>query len=120
MAEQPSVRLNSMGFGQPSLFTVHPQDPNYSYLIANIAAGQHRIESDSGFNAIAYGFGSAESYGYNAGTNIRDLYNFLVTTEPAQPRTGSGCLYRNPDFPECYLPLSTNIPVLGFSWFSNA
>ena len=66
----------------PSLFTVHPQDPNYSYLIANVAAGQHRIESDSGFNAIAYGFGSAESYGYNAGTNIRDLYNFLSPLNP--------------------------------------
>ncbi|MGC5316993.1 hypothetical protein ACPXBS_26085, partial [Escherichia coli] len=29
--------------------------------------------SDSGFNAIAYGFGNAESYGYNAGTNVVDL-----------------------------------------------
>lgn len=66
----------------PALFTVHPQDPNYSYLIATVTAGQHRIESDSGFNAIAYGFGSAESYGYNAGTNIRDLYNFLTPINP--------------------------------------
>jgi gliding motility-associated-like protein len=61
-------------------FTVHPQDPGYSYLRyrltipAPIGAGFHYIESDSGFNAIAYGFGSAESYGYNAGTNIKDLY----------------------------------------------
>jgi gliding motility-associated-like protein len=58
----------------PSLFTVHPQDPNYSYLTQTIGSGQRRIESDSGFNAIAYGFGTAESYGYNAGTNVRDLY----------------------------------------------
>ena len=56
----------------PALFTVHPQDPNFSYLSTQLAAsGVHNIESDSGFNAIAYGFGSAESYGYNAGTNIK-------------------------------------------------
>lgn len=66
----------------PALFTVHPQDANFSYLISTVTAGQHRIESDSGFNAIAYGFGSAESYGYNAGTNIRDLYNFLSPINP--------------------------------------
>ena len=55
-------------------FIPHPQDPNYSYIRLNIAPGPHRIKSDSGFNAIAYGFGNAESYGYNAGTNIKDLY----------------------------------------------
>ena len=55
-------------------FVTHPQAPNYSYLKKTITAGFHIIQSDSGFNAIAYGFGSAESYGYNAGTNIKDLY----------------------------------------------
>jgi gliding motility-associated-like protein len=58
----------------PTLFTVHPQDPAYSYMKKNVLSGSHRIESDSGFNAIAYGFGAAESYGYNAGTNVKDLY----------------------------------------------
>ena len=58
----------------PALFTVHPQDAGYSYLTQSVGSQQRRIESDSGFNAIAYGFGSAESYGYNAGTNVRDLY----------------------------------------------
>ncbi len=37
----------------------------------------HQITSDSGFLAIAYGFGNVESYGYNAGTNVRDLYQFI-------------------------------------------
>ena len=64
-------------------FTVHPQDPNYSYLIQQLPSqGVYTIQSDSGFNAIAYGFGQAESYGYNAGTNIRDLYNFLTPINP--------------------------------------
>jgi gliding motility-associated-like protein len=64
----------------PALFTVHPQDPGYSYLTQNVGSMQRRIESDSGFNAIAYGFGNAESYGYNAGTNVRDLYQKVGVT----------------------------------------
>ncbi len=63
-------------------FTPHPQDPNYVYLKQSVSAGPHVIQSDSGFNAIAYGFGTTESYGYNAGTNIRDLYNFLTPINP--------------------------------------
>jgi gliding motility-associated-like protein len=58
----------------PSSFVVHPRDATYSYLKQPVSGGQHIIRSDSGFNAIAYGFGNAESYGYNAGTNIKDLY----------------------------------------------
>ena len=67
----------------PSLFITHPQDPNYAYLSSRLSnSGVHIIESDSGFNAIAYGFGSTESYGYNAGTNIKDLFNFLQPLNP--------------------------------------
>ena len=66
----------------PALFIVHPQDPAYSYLIQSVPVGFRTIQSDSGFNAIAYGFGNFESYGYNAGTNIRDLYNFLTPINP--------------------------------------
>jgi gliding motility-associated-like protein len=58
----------------PASFTVHPQDAAYSFIkIAGLNLGQHTLESDSGFNAIAYGFANAESYGYNAGTNVRDF-----------------------------------------------
>lgn len=35
------------------------------------------MTSDSGFNAICYGFGNVESYGYSAGTNVRDLNQFI-------------------------------------------
>jgi gliding motility-associated-like protein len=37
----------------------------------------HRVTCDSGFIAIAYGYGNVESYGYNAGTNVKDLYQFI-------------------------------------------
>ena len=36
-------------------------------------SGQHIIESDSAFTAITYGLGSVESYGYNAGTLVKNL-----------------------------------------------
>lgn len=35
------------------------------------------LNADSGFNAIAYGFGDFESYAYSAGTNVKDLYRAL-------------------------------------------
>ena len=55
-------------------FLPHPNEPNYSYAIIPVTSGKsHALYSDSGFNAIAYGFGNFESYGYNAGTNIVDL-----------------------------------------------
>ncbi len=59
-------------------FTVHPRDANYSYLKQPLpGSGVFSIQSDSGFNAIAYGFGNAESYGYNAGTNVVDLFQYV-------------------------------------------
>lgn len=61
------------GVNRASAFGVHPRDSDYSFAILSVNAGSHTLESDSGYNAIAYGFGNAESYGYNAGTNIIDL-----------------------------------------------
>ncbi|NCI46339.1 PKD domain-containing protein [Sediminibacterium soli] len=69
--------------GNPvSNFLPHPQDANYSYAIISVSSGSHRLYSDTGFNAIAYGFGSTESYGYNAGTNIRDFSARTVFQNP--------------------------------------
>jgi gliding motility-associated-like protein len=73
----------------PTAFTVLPQDNSYSYAriwkqggntlatATPLASGTHRLVCDSGFNAIAYGFGSAESYGYSAGANLKDLTNAI-------------------------------------------
>ena len=65
-----------------SSFIPYTIDPTYSYNQISVSAGSHTIQADSGFNAIAYGYGSPESYGYNAGTNIRDLYNFVTPINP--------------------------------------
>ena len=66
----PTFRLD----GVARTFIPHPQDPTYVYGQFNVPVGVHRMLSDSGFSAIAYGYGNVESYGYNAGTNIKDLY----------------------------------------------
>ncbi len=63
-------------------FIVHPQNPNYVYLQQNVSPGQHTVLSDSGFNITAYGYGAFESYGYNGGTNIKDLLTFITPINP--------------------------------------
>ena len=61
-----------------SNFIAHPLDKKYSYATIYLGSpGGHRIQSDSGFNAIAYGVGSAESYAYSAGTNLKDLNQYV-------------------------------------------
>jgi hypothetical protein len=62
---------------------VHPQNPAYSYAyLANVTQGYHTLKSDSGFNAMAYGYANAESYGYSAGANVKDLYQYISVETP--------------------------------------
>ena len=74
-------------------WTVHPSEPNYSYAyIGNVSQGYHTLTSDSGFNALAYGYASAESYGYSAGANVKDLYQFVtIRNQFATVNFPAGC-----------------------------
>jgi gliding motility-associated-like protein len=99
-------------------FTVHPGDANYSYIkIPGLAQGQHLIQSDSGFNAIAYGFANAESYGYNAGTNVIDLYQF-ITTQNANAIVNAPVSCKSSPFNISitlpYVPLSLKWEIAGY------
>lgn len=74
----PTNGLTSLKIDGATTFTdvfAHPALPGYSCVRHNLGgvAGQHIIESDSAFNAITYGLGSVESYGYNAGTLVKNL-----------------------------------------------
>ncbi|HEX8331286.1 MAG TPA: PKD domain-containing protein [Segetibacter sp.] len=56
---------------------------SYSYLqedVTNISLTNpvQTLTADSGFIAVAYGYGQVESYGYNAGTNVKDLYQYVT------------------------------------------
>ena len=76
-----SLRIDG---GRPTGSFIPIGTSGYSYLHENVTAStqsnpSHRINADSGFVALAYGLGAVESYGYNAGTNVIDLYQFITT-----------------------------------------
>jgi gliding motility-associated-like protein len=59
----------------------------YSYLQEDVTNStlinpSHNIHADDGFIAIAYGMGWVESYGYNAGTNVRDFTQSIAFQNP--------------------------------------
>ena len=112
----------------------------YSYLQEEVTAStninpSHRVYADSGFIAIAYGYGNVESYGYNAGTNVRDLYQFVsvqnqYATVPFPAACKSSPFYFSMVFP--YQPtqiawdfnglfsnVTINNPVYDSTWFVN-
>lgn len=89
-------------------FNVHPQDPAFSYIqISGLALGQHTLSSDSGFNAIAYGFATTESYGYNAGTNVIDLSKELELETTYGIETSPSICTNAPFKFKFYIPDST-------------
>ena len=68
--------------GAPVVFNPVPANPLYSYSQSTVAVGSHTLAADSGFNSIAYGFGSIESYGYLGGTRIRNLQQQTMAVNP--------------------------------------
>ncbi len=77
--------------GAPVNFTRVAADPTYSYAQISVNAGVHTLKADKGFNAIAYGFGSAESYGYSAGANVNSL-GIELETRVKNIKTTDGCV----------------------------
>lgn len=74
----PTTGLASLTIDGSSTFThvfPHPNLAGYTCIRQNLGgtAGQHIIQSDSAFTAITYGLGNVESYGYNAGTLVKNL-----------------------------------------------
>jgi gliding motility-associated-like protein len=74
----PSFKINGAA-PNGSFIPIVPNN-GYSYLIEDIssAGSSSRLTADSGFNAIAYGLGNFESYGYSAGTNLKDIYQYVT------------------------------------------
>ncbi|NEU09516.1 PKD domain-containing protein [Flavihumibacter sp. R14] len=77
--------------GAPVSFRPISGDPAYSYAQLTVNAGVHNLRADKGFNAIAYGFGSAESYGYSAGANVKSL-GIELETRVKNVITTTGCI----------------------------
>jgi gliding motility-associated-like protein len=83
------------GMPPTGTFITHPANTAYSYIQIPVNGGAHNLKCDTPFTAIAYGFGNAESYGYSAGVNLKDQYQFIstqneyATTEDATACVGS-------------------------------
>ncbi len=86
----------------------------YSFIQEDVTTStatspSHRIVCDSGFICIAYGFGNVESYGYNAGANVKDLNQQLTVENKFAtvqlPITCKGTIF-TPSITLPYQPLS--------------
>ena len=66
---------------------------SYVYTQIPVSAGAHTITAGANFTAIAYGYGPAESYGYAAGTNLRNLNEFITFSNLSNSGSSqlSGC-----------------------------
>ncbi|WP_461453201.1 PKD domain-containing protein [Mucilaginibacter sp.] len=95
--------------GQPyTSFTGVPTNSLYSYAQIPVVNGPHTIAANTGFNAIAYGFGQHESYGYAAGANLQNLNEFIALENPQTDSTQSnGCSGVNYNL-QLTLPYKTN------------
>lgn len=76
-------------------FKAVPGSSAYAYGQFPVSSGTHNIKASDGFNAIAYGFGNAESYGYSAGTNLRNLNEFVQIKNSIGDSIASACVGEN-------------------------
>jgi len=94
-------------------FTALPANNGYAYAQIVVSKGTHTLNCDAGFNAIAYGFGNAESYGYSAGTNLKDLYQFVsIRNQYATVNFPAGCKNSPFEFSMTFPYKPTNIKWL--------
>ncbi|RYG20041.1 MAG: PKD domain-containing protein [Chitinophagaceae bacterium] len=73
----------------------------YSYAVVNVtnSSDQHRLIANGGFVAIAYGYGTVESYAYLAGTDLKNLKsNIQVFPSGGSIASSSFCLGTDFDF----------------------
>ncbi len=94
------------GTAPASGFKTVPGNSTYSYGQFPVSSGTHNIKASTGFNAIAYGFGNAESYGYSAGTNLKNLNEFVQIKSTAGDTLSNACVGQNVKL-EVTLPYTT-------------
>ncbi len=84
----PSYTYPHARNGSPGLKGV-----NYTVIVKRWTAAQQqvRVTCDSAYTAITYGLGSVESYGYNAGTLVKNLKILDSTSIPSGNGSGFTC-----------------------------
>lgn len=88
-ADAPSLKVD--GAAVSGFKTI---DSEYSYVIIDVTSSsdQHRIVAKGGFVAIAYGYGSFESYAYLAGADVKNLFQNITVNDKANNVLSSGCV----------------------------
>ncbi|BAV04034.1 gliding motility-associated C-terminal domain-containing protein [Filimonas lacunae] len=78
----------------------HPNVPGYTVVVKvwGAAQAQASVSSDVPFTAVTYGLGVFESYGYNAGTLVRNL-NAIAGIVNAYDSSGNNSAYACPGTP---------------------
>jgi gliding motility-associated-like protein len=91
-----------------------PGLPGYKMVTKEFPATglQHTVRSDSAFNAIAYGVGDHESYGYNAGSYVNNL---TYITEIKNDSSSTANTYTCPNTPFT-ITIKTLYTVTGIIW----
>lgn len=95
-------------------FVPLPAAPEYSYLQLNLNQYSRQIfnlSADEGFNAIAYGFGTVESYAYSAGTNLASSQSVAAINPDTKSVIENTCV--NMPFTA---RLTLTSPASGLSW----
>lgn len=100
----PTAGVASLQIDGSSIFDFtypHTNLPGYTVVVKRWTAAQAQtvITSDSAFTAITYGQGSVESYGYNAGTLVKNLnavtsINNVLSSGTSSPYTCKGTPFR--------------------------
>lgn len=101
------------GQTQETRFQPVPGDHSYSYAQLVVSQGVHTLSADKGFNAVAYGFGNAESYGYSAGTNVRGQ-ELTVINKTTKEKMTTGCTHDPMHF-----SINLQYPVTKLTWNLN-
>ncbi len=104
------------GATMPAAFAPVPFDNTLSYAqIANIAETAHTITAPSGVNATAFGIAGDESYGYNAGTNVKDLLTGFSMQNQFGTGTATNACKNNEFYVRVTLPYKPTTIVWGFN-----
>ncbi len=82
-------------------FTTFNNKPEFSYAqidLRSIGGSNFSLAADTGFNAIAYGFGNVESYAYSAGTNLASTKVVNLLKQGSDVVVNNACVLDKFDF----------------------
>jgi gliding motility-associated-like protein len=100
----PTVKVNTFTINHVnhgSRFTSISGKPEFSYAqidLRSIGGSNFSLAADTGFNAIAYGFGNVESYAYSAGTNLASTKVINLLKQGSDIVVNNACILDKFDF----------------------